>query len=80
MGTSTFTPGRLRGGVGASQCWHKELITAFGELPPVQAAEDIILPFRASLLGGLRHIPEPLVLWRDRDYREPQPGATRTDL
>lgn len=70
MGTSTFTPGRLRGGVGASQCWHKELITAFGELPPVQAAEDIILPFRASLLGGLRHIPEPLVLWRDRDYRE----------
>jgi len=70
MGTSKFTPGRLRGGVGASQCWHKELITAFGELPPVHAAEDIILPFRASLLGGLRHIPEPLVLWRDRDYRE----------
>jgi glycosyltransferase involved in cell wall biosynthesis len=70
MGTSSFTPGRLRGGVGASQCWHKELITAFGELPPVQAAEDIVLPFRASLLGGLRHIPEPLVLWRDRDYRE----------
>ena len=70
MGTSTFTPGRLRGGVGASQCWHKELITAFAELPPVQAAEDIILPFRASLLGGLRHISEPLVLWRDRDYRE----------
>jgi len=70
MGTGSFTPGRLRGGVGASQCWHKELITAFGELPPVQAAEDIILPFRASLLGGLRHIPEPLVLWRDRDYRE----------
>lgn len=70
MGTSSFTPGRLRGGVGASQCWHKELITAFGELPTVQAAEDIVLPFRASLLGGLRHIPEPLVLWRDRDYRE----------
>jgi hypothetical protein len=70
MGTGKFIPGRLRGGVGASQCWHKELITAFGELPPVQAAEDIILPFRASLLGGLRHIPEPLVLWRDRDYRE----------
>lgn len=70
MGTSGFIPGRLRGGVGASQCWHKDLITRFGELPPVHAAEDIILPFRASLLNGLVHIPEPLVLWRDRDYRE----------
>jgi glycosyltransferase involved in cell wall biosynthesis len=70
MGASAYTPGRLRGGVGASQCWHKELLTFFGDLPPVQAAEDIVLPFRAWLLGGLRHIPEPLVLWRDRDYRQ----------
>jgi hypothetical protein len=69
MGASTYTPGRLRGGVGASQSWHKELLTFFGDLPPAQAAEDIVLPFRAWLLGGLRHIPEPLVLWRDRDYR-----------
>lgn len=70
MGARVYTPGRLRGGVGASQSWHKELVTVFGELPPVQAAEDIILPFRAWLLGGLKHIPDPLVLWRDRDYRE----------
>lgn len=70
MGVSSFAPGMLRGGVGASQCWHKDLITRFGELPHVEAAEDIILPFRASLLQGLRFIPEPLVLWRDRDYRE----------
>jgi glycosyltransferase involved in cell wall biosynthesis len=69
MGASSYTPGRLRGGVGASQSWHKELLTFFGDLPAAQAAEDIVLPFRAWLLGGLRHIPEPLVLWRDRDYR-----------
>lgn len=70
MGARSYTPGRLRGGVGASQSWHKQLLTEFGELPPVQAAEDIILPFRAWLLGGLRHISAPLVLWRDRDYRQ----------
>lgn len=70
MGVSTYIPGKLRGGVGASQSWHKELFAFFGDLPPVQAAEDIVLPFRAWLLGGLCHIPEPLVLWRDRDYRQ----------
>ena len=70
MGVRSYTPGRLRGGVGASQSWHKELLAEFGELPSVQAAEDIILPFRAWLLGGLIHLPEPLVLWRDRDYRQ----------
>lgn len=70
MGASTYKPGKLRGGVGASQSWHKELLTFFGDLPPVQAAEDIVLPFRAWLLRGLRHIPEPLVFWRDRDYRQ----------
>ena len=70
MGARSYTPGRLRGGVGASQSWHKMLLTEFGELPPLQAAEDIILPFRAWLLGGLFHISEPLVLWRDRDYRQ----------
>lgn len=70
MGVSTYKAGKLRGGVGASQCWHKELFSTFGELPPVQAAEDIILPFRAWLLNGLIHIAEPLVLWRDRDYRQ----------
>ena len=61
--------GRLRG-VGASQCWHRELFSVFGDLPPVPAAEDIVLPFRAWLLDGLRYLPDPLVRWRDRDYRQ----------
>jgi glycosyltransferase involved in cell wall biosynthesis len=69
MGITSYQAGRLRG-VGASQCWHRELFTEFGDLPAVQAAEDIILPFRAYLLDGLRFIPQPLVEWRDRDYRQ----------
>jgi glycosyltransferase involved in cell wall biosynthesis len=69
MGITSYQAGRLRG-VGASQCWHRGLFSEFGDLPEVQAAEDIILPFRAHLLGGLRFIPEPLVEWRDRDYRQ----------
>lgn len=69
MGIRSYTAGRLRG-VGASQCWHRDLIDVFGDLPAVPAAEDIVLPFRAWLLGGLRHLPEPLVNWRDRDYRQ----------
>jgi glycosyltransferase involved in cell wall biosynthesis len=69
MGITRYRAGELRG-VGASQCWHRDLFTLFGDLPAVQAAEDIILPFRAWLLGGLHYIPEPLVEWRDRDYRQ----------
>lgn len=69
MGIDKYGLKRLRG-VGASQCWHKDLFRMFGDLPPVQAAEDIVLPFRALLLNGLHYIPEPLVNWRDRDFRE----------
>lgn len=69
MGITSYPVGRLRG-VGASQCWHRELFSVFGDLPPVPAAEDIVLPFRAWLLGGLRYLPDPLVRWRDRDYRQ----------
>lgn len=69
MGLTDYQAGRLRG-VGASQCWHRDLLSVFGDLPPVHAAEDIVLPFRAWLLGGLRFLPEPLVHWRDRDYRQ----------
>lgn len=69
MGITRYRAGHLRG-VGASQCWHRDLFSVFGDLPAVAAAEDIILPFRAWLLGGLHCIPEPLVEWRDRDYRQ----------
>lgn len=69
MGIDRYNLKRLRG-VGASQSWHRDLFTHFGDLPHVEAAEDIVLPFRASLLNGLHYIPEPLVNWRDRDYRD----------
>lgn len=69
MGIDHYGLKRLRG-VGASQCWHKDLFRVFGDLPEVQAAEDIVLPFRALLLDGLHYLPESLVNWRDRDFRE----------
>lgn len=69
MGIDRYDLNRLRG-VGASQSWHRDLFTYFGDLPHQEAAEDIVLPFRAKLLNGLHYIPEPLVNWRDRDYRD----------
>lgn len=69
MGITAYNLKRLRG-VGASQSWHRDLFTHFGDLPQVEAAEDVVLPFRATLLEGLHYIPQPLVNWRDRDYRE----------
>ena len=68
FGLREYRPGVLRG-IGASQFWHRDLFSKLGALPEVQAAEDIVLPFRACLLGGARLIAEPLVAWRDRDYR-----------
>ena len=49
---------------GATQAWTRDLFDRFGPIPPEVRAEDILLPFRAALLGEIRYIYEPLVLYR----------------
>lgn len=59
---------RMLGGItGASNAWHRRVFDVFGPLQPGLVFEDRVIAFRAALLGGIRHIPEPLVKYRRHD-------------
>ena len=50
--------------LGATQAWHRDLFAVFGPYDARIWREDHIIPFRAALLGEIRAIQEPLVLYR----------------
>jgi len=62
---------------GASAGYARSLIAEMGDLEPEARAEDSILPFRAALLGRVRHIPEALLMRRVHDASET--GAAMRD-
>jgi glycosyltransferase involved in cell wall biosynthesis len=45
---------------GAATMWHRDVIDVFGPIPEVSAVEDNPLLFRATLLGTVRYVDEPL--------------------
>jgi len=49
---------------GASHAWSASLFRKFGELAYNVVNEDVVIQFRASLLGGVAIISEPLVQYR----------------
>ncbi|MEJ5223380.1 MAG: glycosyltransferase [Anaerolineales bacterium] len=62
---------------GATQAWSKALFDFFGPIDPSLGAEDIVLPFRAALLGEIRYIHEPLVRYRrDTTRLNARPGQS----
>lgn len=50
--------------IGATGAFRRDFFQRFGPIVHVETYEDIILGFRAALVGGLRYIDEPLVLYR----------------
>lgn len=50
--------------VGATAAWDRDVFDAFGPLGSGLSAEDRILPFRATLLGRVAYLDEPLVQYR----------------
>ncbi|MCS6992848.1 MAG: glycosyltransferase [Anaerolineales bacterium] len=64
---------------GATHAWTRDLFDHFGPLPLEARAEDILLPFRAALLGEIRYIYEPLVLYR-RDSGRLRDAQGRSSL
>ena len=50
--------------LGATQAWHRDVFAVFGPYDPCIRPEDHIIPFGAALLGEIRAIQEPLVLYR----------------
>lgn len=60
--------------VGATLGWDRELWEVFGPISPVGIFDDFPTAFRASLLGEIRYLPEPLL-----HYREGGTSARPTD-
>lgn len=58
---SRITPGFING---ATHAWGREIFDFFGSLAEDIGAEDTVIPFRSTLLGKIRYIHEPLVLYR----------------
>jgi len=68
--------------VGASYAWHKRVFETFGPLPNYLHIEDIHIPFRSLLLGGIAFDPTPVCKYRQHignylspyhpDYRTPR--------
>jgi glycosyltransferase involved in cell wall biosynthesis len=54
----------LKGIYGASNSWHRKVFGVFGPLQSDVVLEDNVITLRAALLGGVRHIPKPLVKYR----------------
>jgi glycosyltransferase involved in cell wall biosynthesis len=53
------------GGVcGCSHAWHRRVFDVFGPMLPGTVYEDKAIPFRSLLLGEIRYLDEPLVLYR----------------
>lgn len=49
---------------GYSHAWHKSIFEIFGSIDTDTISEDIVIPFRAALLGKVVAFPEPAVLRR----------------
>lgn len=49
---------------GMSAAYTRRLFDKFGPLPERTATEDYVLTFRAILMGGIAHHPDPLVKYR----------------
>jgi GT2 family glycosyltransferase len=50
--------------IGASHAWTRPLFERFGPLTVTGAYEDLVLAYRAMLLGGLHYVDTPLVQYR----------------
>ncbi|MGH9906381.1 MAG: glycosyltransferase, partial [Pyrinomonadaceae bacterium] len=54
----------LSGALGCAQAWDRRVFELFGPMDEDILQEDIVIPFRAALLGEVQFVSEPLVLYR----------------
>jgi glycosyltransferase involved in cell wall biosynthesis len=52
---------------GCSHAWTREIFDVFGPLMTPLTSEDMVIPFRSALLGGIEYIHEPLVKYRHHE-------------
>jgi glycosyltransferase involved in cell wall biosynthesis len=49
---------------GNSHAWHRKLFDLFGPINPIAIQEDVVIPFRACLIGEVKYLSNQLVLRR----------------
>jgi glycosyltransferase involved in cell wall biosynthesis len=73
-----------KGVLGCSHAWDRQVFDVFGPIDEAVINEDIVIPFRAALLGKICFIDESLVLYRQHDsnlwFREHKPTNKSQDL
>ena len=62
---------------GCSHAWHRRVFDIFGPMLPGTVCEDRVIPFRSLMLGEIRYIDEPLVLYRRHSQSITGPQAGR---
>ena len=64
-----------RGVLGCTHSFHRSLFDVFGPLHPDTHSEDIVLPFRAALLGEVVYVDDVMARYRlhdtNRHFRDP---------
>lgn len=63
--------------IGATATYHKDLLRLFGPIIEPNAYEDLVLGFRAALLGRISYCDEPLVRYRVGEGMS-KAGSTKT--
>ncbi len=66
--------------IGASMGWSRDLFDTFGPLTDVPLIEDRPLAFRASLIGDIAWVDEPLLLYRRGGASDPGKTARPEDM
>ena len=67
--------------LGASHAWAREVFDRFGPMMSDIVNEDVVIPFRSSLLGTVAYIEEPLVRYRvgQSSWHGVRGGSTEVD-
>ena len=73
-----------RGVLGCTHSFHRSLFDVFGPLHPDTHSEDIVLPFRAALLGEVIYVDEVMARYRlhdtNRHFRDPSKFADTAEF
>ena len=67
---------------GCSHAWHRKVFDVFGPLPDI-TSEDIAIPPRSVLLGGIFHVAKPLLKYRIHEnnvHGGTKPRTTREEI
>lgn len=63
------TPAEVMGAgrtvLGATMAWSRTLVDRFGPIPAEALVEDLLVTYRAALLGPILYLDEDLVSWRE---------------